>query len=287
MKRKKIAAAVLSLTLALTACLGSAASVFAATYPSDIMGTKYQVAVTNLVDRGILSGSDDGKFHPEKAINRAELAKIMAIAGNRTGELQTAANKTIFNDMTGYEWAKGYVNVCADAGILNGMGGDKYAPGKEVSYAELITTIIRQKNPSGGEAFPGEWPKNYITYAEMYNMMRDIYVTDWNAPAPRGEVALLIYYNLPKGSSTGATLYLSQDKKIATAGESVTFVATATGSGTLSYSWSVDGVVKGGDFSSFVYVVPDSGVSHDIAVTVTNSQSGKNPVTTTATAKVN
>lgn len=287
MKKNKIAAVFMSLTMMLSVVAGTTTAGFAVTYPSDVMGTDVQVPVTNLIDRGILTGSDDGKFYPNSNLTRAEVAVIMAKAGNKTGELSKIAQQNIFTDLKDYDWAKGYINSCANAGIVSGYGDGTYGPGKNVSYAEFITFLIRTKNPSADTAFAGQWPDNFITYATMYNMMRDVSVSDWNAPIKRGEVAKLVYYNMPKANSGSATVSLSPSSATAASGAVVTFSANAVGSGQISYAWAVDGITDySATGSTYSYKMPDGG-AHTITLTVTNQQLGKNPVTTSVSAKIN
>ncbi len=171
-------------------------------YPADVMGTPLLAPVKSLMDRKILTGDSDGLIHPEKFITRAEFATIMAKATNRTSQMSAVQNKTIFDDLVGYSWAKGYVNVCAQAKLMEGKGNNKFSPGDSITYAEVITVIIRSKTGSSPENFPGKWPDNYIKYAQLYNMMADVTVKNWNDSATKGDVIKLIYRNMPSSTST-------------------------------------------------------------------------------------
>ena len=55
-------------------------------------------------------------------------------------------------------------------------------------------------NPSAASTLEerGNWPNNYIDYVTTYNYLGDVNVKDWNAPAPRGDAAKLIYRFIPK-----------------------------------------------------------------------------------------
>ncbi len=170
-------------------------------YPADVMGTPLLAPVKSLMDRKILTGDSDGLIHPEKFITRAEFATIMAKAANLTGQMSTVQNKNIYNDLDGYSWAKGYINLCSQAKLIEGRGNSKFAPGDNISYAETITILIRSKTGSSPETFPGKWPDNYIKYAQLYNMMADITVKDWNASATKGDVIKLVYRNMPNSST--------------------------------------------------------------------------------------
>jgi hypothetical protein len=168
-------------------------------YPSDVIDTSYLTSVKYLMDKKILTGYSDGTFRPENSITRAEIAVAVAKATNRTSQLDTYAAKNKFTDLSGYDWANGHINALVDAGIIKGVSDTSYAPGKNISYAELITILVRMN--SGAASIvesSGTWPGNYIQYVEMYNYLGDVTVTDWNAPATRGNTAKLLYRFLPK-----------------------------------------------------------------------------------------
>ena len=123
------------------------------------------------------------------------------------------ASKNTFSDLTGYTWAKGYINALVDAGIIKGMSSTTYAPGQNISYAELITVLVRMNSSAASVVdSSGTWPNNYIQYVQMYNYLGDVSVTDWNAPATRGDSAKLMYRFLPKKSTTSSAI--SVDLKI-------------------------------------------------------------------------
>ena len=167
-------------------------------YPSDVQNTLLFTPVKYLMDKKIVTGDTDGLFHPDKSITRAEFATMMAKATNNTSELAVVEKLNYFNDLAGFDWAKGYINACTKVGLINGKGEKQFAPSSEVTYAEVITIIIRSKNTSA--VTTGTWPDNYIQYAQMNmnSMIGDRNITDWNAPATKGDVAMMLYRSMPK-----------------------------------------------------------------------------------------
>lgn len=170
-----------------------------AAYPPDIINTKYMQSVKYLIDKKILTGFEDGTFRPNEPINRAQIAVAVAKATNRISDLEAMANKNTFADLSGYNWAKGHINALVDAGIIKGRSDTTFAPGENITYAELVTILVRM-NPSAASTLEerGNWPNNYIQYVKLYNYLGDVTVKDWNAPAPRGDAAKLIYRFIPK-----------------------------------------------------------------------------------------
>lgn len=203
---KRAFAFILTLALALTSISGIA---FAevdfsewdsqSTYPKDVVNTPLFAPVKFLIDKKVMTGYPDGTFKPSNPIIRAEVAAAIAKMTNRTNNLAEMEKLNLFTDLSGYGWAKGYINTLASEKIILGVTNTTYGPAKNISYAELITMLIRAKGGAASELESmGNWPNNYIQYAQMYNLLGDVVVTNWYADAPRGDVAKLMYRMMPK-----------------------------------------------------------------------------------------
>ena len=201
---KKIISVILILTLIAT----GTAFAFAATpdysawdskpaYPTDVVNTKYFTAVKHLMDKKVLTGYEDGLFHPEKNVSRAEMAKMLILATNNSSNMSLYGERETFSDLSGYTWAKSYINTAAALEMIKGVGDGKFNPSGDVTYAEALTMIIRIRDEIRDSDVPGTWPNNYIEYATRYNMAANVTITDWNAPASRGDIAMILYRNLP------------------------------------------------------------------------------------------
>ena len=195
--------------LAVVFCLGSSAAAFAedgqidysqwdsnAHYPADVRWTQLFTPVKFLMDRNIITGTEDGLFHPERPVTRAEFAAMIARATNAPG---VATNPSGFTDLAGYGWAEPYISTVVAAGLMRGVGDGQFAPGENVTYAEVITVLIRMNEGAANvaESMAPTWPQNYILYAEIYNMKGNVVIRDWNAPATRGDTATLLYRRIP------------------------------------------------------------------------------------------
>lgn len=199
MKLRKIlatgiaAVVMLSSTVVAFADMGNGQWDSTSVYPKDVVNTQYFTPVKFLVDKKVVHGDENGLFNPDKTITRAEFAKMIATMTNNVGELSRLQNMEYYNDLANHQWAKGYINCCKNAGLMVGKGDGKFAPGANVSYVEVIATMIRSRNASAVNT--GTWPNNYITYAQAYlsPVVSDRGITDWNAPAKRGDVAMMMY----------------------------------------------------------------------------------------------
>lgn len=167
-------------------------------YPADVTNTEYFAPVKFLKDRKIVQGNEQGLFMPEKGLTRAELAVMVAKAtGNDQNQLWDKQMK-YFDDLKGCDWAMPYINACKRLNILRGKSERMFDPGAQVSYVEYMAVIARMQNPYIQVA--GQWPENYINYSNtvLTNLISDRKITNWQAPATRGDVAMIMYRILPK-----------------------------------------------------------------------------------------
>ncbi len=101
-----------------------------------------------MYDAGIILGTDEGLFEPLRDVNRAEFAIMLY----RTLGLTQTATEPIFTDVPETAWFYNEVTVLAELGIINGVGGDAFAPFQPIMRQELVTMVYRATE--GAE--PGE-----------------------------------------------------------------------------------------------------------------------------------
>ena len=116
---KRTVSLLLAVVLILSLAVGAlAADATAASRFTDWEDIDHQPEVAMLTDLGLLSGYADGSFRPYNCITRAEIAKI--ISSLLTDQVPEAKTDR-FTD-TGSNWARNYIEYCADQGILAGAG---------------------------------------------------------------------------------------------------------------------------------------------------------------------
>ncbi|MDF2652361.1 MAG: 6-bladed beta-propeller, partial [Paenibacillus sp.] len=98
-------------------------------------------AVAKAVEAGIITGYDDGSFRPDVAINRAEMAVMIARA---LGWKADAGVLTPFaDDGTIPSWAKPFVMAAAQKNMLEGREGNRFAPLDTATRAEAVVLLLR------------------------------------------------------------------------------------------------------------------------------------------------
>jgi hypothetical protein len=181
----------LSLVLVLSLVLGSMGMAFAAgTLTEGIDNTEVVKAVERLAAFGIVDGMEDGKYHPEQDVTRAQFAKLLVTALGLGSAADAAKASTQFSDIAGSEWFVGYVNVAAGQGLVKGYPDGTFQPNAKVSYAEAATMLVRALGYKDS-FLPGSWPGNYVAKAA------DAKITDKvsfaaSGSADRGAVAIMV-----------------------------------------------------------------------------------------------
>lgn len=158
----------------------------------DIKGTKYEGVVDRVARLGIINGLTETTFGANKSITRGQLAKMIVY----TRGLQEYADETkfdpIFSDIKDH-WAKDYIYVAVDLGVLKGYDDGTFKPDKEVSYAETIAIILRCLGYINMDETSGTtWYSTYVK--RFYDIRLDkglSSISSYTSPAKRGDVAIM------------------------------------------------------------------------------------------------
>ncbi len=183
---------VLSLVLAVSMVLSLFTFSFAGSNLTDIGGTEYEAAVDALVELGVVAGYPDGTYLPNKAVSRAEMAKLLVVASGLESAAEVSEGSTKFNDVNG-GWESGYVNVASEYGFIAGYPDGSFRPNAQVTYSEAVTMALRVLGYRTVIESKGTWPTNYISKASDLKLLEDITMDKYTDGATRGNVALLIW----------------------------------------------------------------------------------------------
>ncbi len=105
---------------------------------SDTDGTPYQREIDTLTTYRILSGYEDGGFHPADPVTRAQFCTMVASAL----DLPDGKNSK-FSDVRDGAWYAGAVTGMADMGFVSGYGDGRFGPGDIISYQEMVAILSR------------------------------------------------------------------------------------------------------------------------------------------------
>ena len=99
----------------------------------------YYGAVDYVAEHGYFNGTDVGKFSPDKPMTRGMFVTVLARVDGVEGNDQ--ANP--FEDVPSGMWYSGAVAWAAERGIVLGVGGNRFAPERQVSRQEMAAFIAR------------------------------------------------------------------------------------------------------------------------------------------------
>ncbi|MFC3773244.1 S-layer homology domain-containing protein [Paenibacillus sp. GCM10012303] len=105
------------------------------------IGAWARKAVAQAVQAGIIKGYSDGAFRPNAEITRAEMASMIAVASGQSSEANAVTGFVDDDEIP--TWARGSVAYVKQAGIIQGKGGNTFAPQDNATRAEAVTVLLK------------------------------------------------------------------------------------------------------------------------------------------------
>lgn len=103
-------------------------------------------AITNLSEKGIIAGYEDGTFRPLDSITRAEFVKLIIKAFYT--EIKPASS-SVFADVTSDKWYSDYVNSAFEKGIVSGDNYGNFNPDSTISRQDMAVIIYNAGSKFG------------------------------------------------------------------------------------------------------------------------------------------
>lgn len=186
----------------------SAAAVAAeAIFPDVPAGHRFEEPINALVNAGVLTGNPDGRFYPDRQVNRAEMLKMLYKA---TGKIPDAASRACFPDVERLSWYEAYVCDAAAQHFVEGYSDGTFRPANPVNRVEalkMITQVIGIPVEEVGEealqvvkfvdVSVSAWYTKYLYAAYIKGILPiagqdpSRFTPDW--PLLRGEAAAMIF----------------------------------------------------------------------------------------------
>ena len=92
-----------------------------------------------VTEKGLMNGTGNGKFSPAETMTRA---MVVTVLYRLQGEPEVSY-KVTFTDVKNSKWYTNAVIWAAENGIVNGVGGGKFAPMETVTREQLATILMR------------------------------------------------------------------------------------------------------------------------------------------------
>ena len=104
-------------------------------------------AVEALVQRGVISGDQNGNFRPNDVITRQEFVKMVVTAFG----VEMAENNFVFLDVFDSDWYFEYVGAAYHAGIVKGISEDFFGINKPITRQDAAVILKRAADYKGIE----------------------------------------------------------------------------------------------------------------------------------------
>ena len=102
----------------------------------DTADCTYAREIDTLAAYHILNGYEDGSFHPDDTLTRAQFATLVVSA------LDLPAGKSgKFSDVSEGQWYAGPISAMTDMGFISGYGDGHFGPNDTITYQEMITVL--------------------------------------------------------------------------------------------------------------------------------------------------
>lgn len=96
---------------------------------------------------GIMNGVGDGRFSPQSPVTREQIAKIILTLQSACEETKVILPEAYYNPMTDFmavsDWAKPYVELAYNCGIVTGYEDGSFRGNKVVTKEEAVALIVR------------------------------------------------------------------------------------------------------------------------------------------------
>ena len=148
-------------------------------------------AISFAAARGLFQGVGNGEFDPSGTMTRSMLVTVLGrLAGIDPADY---SGESAFSDVDPDAWYGPYVAWAAETGVVQGVGGDRFAPDDPITREQLCTMLVRYLDSDGIELPELTNPAAFTDEDE---------VSDWAKEA----VERFRQLGIVEGSDTGAFL---------------------------------------------------------------------------------
>lgn len=163
--------------------------------------------ITNLTQRGILTGMDDGTFQPDEPVTRAQYAAMLDQVLPETPTQSPIA----FSDVSTDYWASSAIDAAVQRGFLKGYPEGDFQPDQPITRVQVLTSLVNGMGISTA-ANPEAIVQRFADTNQIPNWAIPVTATatasgfvvnhpdpnqlNPNQPASRAEVAAMMYQAL-------------------------------------------------------------------------------------------
>lgn len=174
----------------LTAIIIAAAMLFAAAAMPAYAALTMDDIVFELKTLKVMEGDDDGEFHLEKPVTRAEFAAIASRMMSMEDAAASYKNEKMYDDVGTDHWANGYIVMLSHLGIISGIGDNKFGPDEYLSYENICKILVCCLGYSIQGENNGGYPGGYTLTAGTIGLLKGVNIS---YPFTREATARMVY----------------------------------------------------------------------------------------------
>ena len=180
----------IAIIMAVIMVMSFATIAFAANGFTDVSKSRYEAAINELYDLGIVNGYSATKFGTDYTLTRAEACAIIVRA--LYGE-KTVPDVINFTDVSYRDWFYDYVNTAVYYDIMHGHNATTFAPNDEITYDQMATLVLNALGYNAPQ-LAGEWPVNIERIATRLGLYTNIPIYfSGSEYITRGEACQMLY----------------------------------------------------------------------------------------------
>lgn len=142
----------------------------------------------------IMTGDNNGNYHLDDLVTRAEFTKIAIAASPSKDTVALALNISPFSDVKFTDWFAPYVKAAVNANLVEGYIDGSFRPYNNVSYEEAVTMLLRALGYTSDD-FGDSWPYGQIGMANSLEISKNVGANVGEA-ITRRQAARLVYNTL-------------------------------------------------------------------------------------------
>ena len=139
-----------------------------ASLATDLGGHWCRTEIETFLNKDLIRGYPDGRFHPDATVNRAEFIRMVNSAFGFVRE----GTKT-FTDVKSSDWYSGDLAAAARTGWFSGMPDGSARPQETITRqeaAKLLVSMLQEKRPGSFVMFSdgreiSDWARDYVETA--------------------------------------------------------------------------------------------------------------------------
>ncbi len=168
---------------------------------NDIQFHRYALAISDLADKEIVQGYEDGGFHPEQLVSRAEALKMILESKNHLENEKNSKEVVDFSDYekgaTGYfdvyrsNSLSKYIRYATENDFVKGYPDKSFRPNQTVTLTEALKLLLNTYEIPVWDGETNPWHKKYMDKGfELYLIPYGLY--EPGQQLTRAELASLI-----------------------------------------------------------------------------------------------